>query len=314
MPSRLTVITGPPGVDIGPATGFLGRGLDDGLAVRVVRSGRHGLIDQPHTSPDPFHRIHGAPGHTFGAVGAVRLSVLPSAWQDPQTNLGVMFDGAPVRNLKDDIEILDALGLNPAHRLTVGSMAGSVAWVEHPAEVGNVGVQARDAVLRAGGRVLVEAGDGQTFLQALATVGIPPWANWIGHLDRWIVLDAAIRAGIPDTADLADYLPGAIQHTVEQLDGSSSTYGQYQSGTGPDGPTLRVALMNAQHLIPGIAGHDYNTATDVGDPIDDAPARQLALLLDAVAERTGVEIHLIGTGRIAGTGVWSWIESGDRTS
>jgi hypothetical protein len=302
MNSRLTVVTGPPGVDIGPATAKLGIGLNDGLAIRVVRSGRYGLIDHPHTSPDPHHTIE---RDGLGRIGAVRLDVLPSAWQDPQTNLAVVFDGAPVRNLADDLHVLDALGLNPAHRLTIDSTAKSVAWVTPPVEVGDVGVHARDAVLRAGGRVLVEAGDGQTFLQALATVGIPPWAEWIDHLDRWLVLD--VRHGMT-----LDDVVAAIGAAVNEFDGSSGTYGEHRSGsTGPDGPTLRVALMNTQFVIPGLAGHDYNTATDVGDPIDMLPAGRLAHLLDAVAERTGVQVHLVGTGRVDGTGVWSWIESGE---
>jgi hypothetical protein len=297
MASRLTVVTGPPGVDIGPATAKLAAAirLDDGLAVRVVRTGRYGPIDQPHASPDPHHRQEARPG----SIGAVLLDVLPSAWQDPQTNLAVVFDGAPVTNLADDMRVLNALGLNPAHRLTVQSNIGSVAWVPPPVEVGDVGVHARDAVLRAGGRVLIEAGDGQTLLEALATVGIPPWAEWIDHLDRWIVLD--VRHGMT-----ADDVAAAVGAAVNEFDGSSGAYGN----TGQP-PTLRVALMNTQFVIPGLAGHDYNVATDEGDALDQDTAGALVSLLDAILERSGVEVHLIGTGRIDGTGVWSWVESGE---
>lgn len=314
MNSRLTVVTGPPGVDIGPAVAKLGAGLDDGFAIRVVRSDNH---DTPHTSPDPLHRSRDPrvdertaehPDDLWVSPGAVRLSVLPSAWQDPQTNLGVVYNAQPDRGLVEDIETLNALGLDPSHRLTVQSNIGSVANVRPPVEVGDVGVHARDAVLRAGGRVLIETGDGQTFLQALATVGIPPWAEWIGHLDRWIVLDVwheADRLGcLPER--LTESLPGLVQQAVEQLDGSSGAYGN----TGQP-PTLRVALMNTQLLIPGIAAHDYNVAADTGDAphLDDGLA--LADFLDTVAERAGVEVHLIGTGRVEGTGVWTWIESGE---
>lgn len=313
MTSRLTVITGPEGVDIGPVAAHLGRGLDDGFAIRVVRSGAD---DIPHTSPDPHH----GGITTGGRVGAVRLSVLPSAWQDPQTNLGVVWTGDPDLGLTRDLRTLDALGLNPAHRITVqlGGRAHTQPWrvsIPGPVEVGNVGVQARDSVLRAGGRVQVEAGDGQTFMQALTTVGIPPWASWIGHLDRWIVLDAALSSeGLTRNPEfLATMLPGAIQHVIEQLDGSSGTYGGFNPA-GPDGPTLRVALLNGQLLVPDLAGHDYSIATDAGDapPMDTGLA--LADLLDTVVERTGVEIHLIGTGRVEDTGAWSWIESGEHTS
>jgi hypothetical protein len=310
MTSRLTVVTGPPGVDIGPVAARLGRGLDDGFAIRVVRSDADSA---PHTSPDPHHRHVGDPriAQAPGSIGAVRLSVLPSAWQDPQTNLGVVWTGVPDLGLVEDIRTLDALGLNPAHRVTVQHGNPWRRWplsIPEPVEVGNVGVQARDAVLRAGGRVLVEAGDGQTFLQALTTVGIPPWASWIGHLDRWIVIDAADGSDdlVGDPATLAAVLPGAVQRHVEQLDGSSGAYG----GIGGM-PTLKVALMNAQLLIPGIAAHDYNVATSDGDEPSEEARAALCTLLDAVADRTGVEVHLIGTGRIDGTGVWSWIDSGE---
>jgi hypothetical protein len=301
MTSRLTVVTGPPGVDIGPAVAKLGTGLDDGFAVRVVRSD---APDTPHTSPDPFHarpvaddRVAQGPSR----IGAVRLSVLPSAWQDPQTNLGVVWTGELDLGLTEDLHTLESLGLNPAHRVTVqlGGQLRQQPWrvsIPAPVEVGNVGVQARDAVLRAGGRVLVEAGDGQTFLQALATVGIAPWAKWIDHLDRWIVLDVLDGMTARDVVTI-------VGAAVDEFDGSSGAY----SGIGSMS-TLRVALMRAQHLIPGLAGRDYNVAADSGDApyMDDGLA--LADLLDVVADRTGVEVHLLGTG------VWTWIESGDRTS
>lgn len=323
MTSRLTVITGPRGADIGPVAAKLGRGLDDGFAIRVVRSNVTG--DTPHTSPDPFHR------HTLDeatgcrgtgddpcSMNFVKLSVLPSAWQDPQTNLGVVYDAQPDTGLEGDVHTLDALGLNPAHRVTVqcADRHRLDSSIPAPVEVGNVGVQARDAVLRAGGRVQIEAGDGQTFLQALATVGLPPWASWIGHLDRWIVLDVDLMSvnlrGTPQ--EHGTTVSGVVQRVVEQLDGSSGAYhnGQYLGGV-----TLRVALMNAQLLIPGIAAHDYNVATGEGDIIGEGTEGEavgaLTKLLDAVTDKTGVEIHLMGTGRIEGTGVWSWIESGEHT-
>lgn len=307
MESRLTVVTGPPGVDIGPAVAKLGAGLDDGMAVRVVRS--NVTRDTPHTSPDPYHREEARPG----SIGAVRLSVLPSAWQDPQTNLGVVYDAQPDYGLTEDVETLATLGLNPSHRLTVQSNIESIIHVRPPIEAGNVGVQARDAVLRAGGRVLIEAGDGQTFLQALATVGISPWADWIGHLDRWIVLDMldeAERHGAR-TGNLTRDLPGIVSQAVDELDGSS---GAYHSGQHLGGVTLRVALMNAQLAIPGLAGHDYNVATGEGDIIGEEAVDQLVKLLDTIADRTDVEVHFLGTGRIAGTGVWSWIDSGEQTA
>lgn len=304
MPSRLTVITGPPGVDIGPVAAHLGRNLDDGLAVRVVTPDT-----TPHTSPDPHHRQQGMGGPA--SIGAVRLDCLPSAWQDPQTNLGVIWSGAPDLGLKEDLHVMDALGLNPGHRVTVqhGDHVRARGAILPPIEYGDLGVIARDAVLRAGGRVQVEAGDGQTFLSALATVGIPPWASWIGHLDRWIALDAAdMNLPFVATPEGVDILVHCVQRAVNDLDGSSGAYhnGQYLGGC-----TLRVAVLNAQILVPGVAAHDYNVRTGEGDTLAEGTGTNLANLLDAVADKTGVEIHLIGTGRIAGTGVWSWIESGE---
>ena len=47
-PATVTVVTGPPGVDIGPAVAWTAEasGLGDGLAIRTVVSGR-GSVDSP---------------------------------------------------------------------------------------------------------------------------------------------------------------------------------------------------------------------------------------------------------------------------
>lgn len=303
MPSRLTVITGPEGVDIGPVAAHLGRHLDDGLAIRVIN-----YSAMSHTSPDPYHGQTGSTRFDERplTVGAVRLRVLPSAWQDPQTNLGVVYDGPANEDLTEDLHTMDALGLNPAHRVTVQHRPDGVSPMSilDPVEVGNLGIIARDSVLRAGGRVQIEAGDGRTLLSALATVGIPPWAEWIDHLDRWIVLDGMDMTFANTALKGVDALTASVRHAVDQLDGSSGAYGMQG-----DTQTLRVALLNAQMLIPGIAAHDYNARTDEGDTLTDEDGETLAQMLDRVTDTTGVEIHLIGTGRVAGTGVWSWIYS-----
>ncbi len=179
MTAHLDIVTGPPGVDIGEAVAAIGGAIDDGLAIRVVNSVAPG---DGHTSPDPFH----------GADATVRLRYLPSAWQDPQTNLGVLFTGPARVALTDDIHTMAALGLDPSHRLTVQSLAGALRYgytYPTPIEVGNLGVHARDAVLRAGGRVLVEAGNGMTHLEAIAALRLPPWAPGIDQLTLWNVLD-----------------------------------------------------------------------------------------------------------------------------
>ena len=301
MTSRLTIITGPVGVDIGPVAALLGRQLADGLAIRVVHSDVKELT--PHTSPDPFHRITGDATHH---AGAVRLEVLPSAWQDPDTNLGVCYTGHADEGLTEDLHTMDALGLNPAHRVTVQHRPAGVSPMSilDPVDIGNLGVIARDSVLRTGGRVQIEAGDGQTFLSALSVVGIPPWADWIGHLDRWIVLDANTHN---DTAGTLI----AIRDAVNDLDGSSGTYSNPHPLAEQGRDTLRIALFNGQVLIPGLAGCDYNVATDKGDTLPGDIVDQFVALLDRIASATGVEAHLIGTGRLAGTGASSWIDSGD---
>lgn len=207
--SRLSVITGPRGVDIGHAVATIGRRIDDGLAVRVVDSDR----DASHrTSPDPFH----------GPDTKVRLAYLPSAWQDPQTNLGVVFTGRP-QPLADDIHTMASLGLNPSHRLTVQSLGpphlGRGYVYPLPIEVGNVGVHARDAVLRAGGHVLIEAGDGMTHLEALASLGLAPWAPWIGMMDLWTVFDVrdiAVATSPGEHID-ADLIAARVADGLTQL-------------------------------------------------------------------------------------------------
>lgn len=232
--SRLTVITGPPGTDIGRAVAAIAIrvGIRDGMAVRVVDTG---FDASPHTSPDPYH------GQADGTSGAVRLKHLPSAWQHPETNLAVVFTGRPMP-LADDIHTLASLGLNPSHRLTV-QVPGRVlarGWVYPlPIESGDVGVQARD-VLRGGGQVVVEAGDGMTHMTALAVLRLAPWAPWLDRLDLWVAVDGAdviARQAPGEKPDLLTY----VREAVDRAGGPAAG----------DATTVRVAITN-----PGLVDRD----------------------------------------------------------
>ena len=235
MTSRLTVITGATGVDIGPAVAQLAKGVDDGMAIRIVDSTRERVA---HTSPDPYH------GGT--AFSTVRLRYLPSAWQDPQTNLGVVFTAAALP-LGDDLHTLSALGLDPSHRLTVQARRHALTRgfsYPLPIEPGDVGAQARDSVLRAGGRVVVEAGAGMTFLDALTALNLPPWAPWIGHLDLWTVIDASAALQALAPGEHLD-LPAVAREAVDRAGGPA---------TAGDTTTVRVAVTEAQMLNSGERG------------------------------------------------------------
>jgi hypothetical protein len=216
MASRLTVVTGPAGVDIGPATAAIGAGVGDGLAVRVIDDYWGGT---PHTSPDPFHFVGEKPG-------AVRLRHLPSAWQNPDTNLGVVFTQGPM-SFTDDLHTMDALGLDPSHRLTVQSLThplNRAFTYPLPIEPGDVGVHARDAVLRAGGHVLIEAGSGMSHLDAITALRLPPWAPWIGRIDLWTVFDVhrMIERSAPGERIDAERIGVTVAGELTALGGSVS--------------------------------------------------------------------------------------------
>lgn len=244
MSSKLTIVTGADGVDIGPAVAKLAEGVDDGLAVRIVDSTRYHI---PHTSPDPYHRR--IDSHLDRATGVrverqidcqVRLRVLPSAWQDPQTNLGVVFTHAALP-IGDDLHTMASLGLDPSHRLTVQGKLHTLSpghTYPPPVEPGNVGVLARDSVLRAGGRVVVEAGCGMPFLEALAALNLAPWAPWIGHLDLWVVVDAVAALAALAPGERLD-LPAVVREAVDRAGGPAAA---------GDTTTVRVAVTEAQML------------------------------------------------------------------
>lgn len=282
----VAVVTGPDGHDVGPVAAWLGYGLRDGLAVRTVAStGSH--YDRRgahcHASPNP----HGIPGERV-----VPLYALPSAWQNPDTNLGVAYTGVPNRDLAFDIQTLNDLGLNPAHRVTVQHHSGY--GIEHfretgaipaPVEVGDLAAQARDSVLRGadGSRqVLVEAGDGQTFLDALHTLGLPPWSPHIHRLELWLVFDVAAVLG-------ADGARRGLPLT-EQLTAEVARQG---GGRGVRGAAVRLALRNAHTLIPGLAGLN---GEDFDDRLTDADAEALADLVNDAESATGTRVGLVTTG------------------
>lgn len=289
----LTVVTGPSGVDIGPVVAELGRGLRDGLAVRTVDSDRVDIVANTlHTSPIPayvpahLHAPDDGSGHSFrnGIIpGRVLLRVLPSAWQDPDTNLGVAWSGEVTVALTGDLNRLDWLGMHPGHRVTVqhrGSYRVGSA-IPEPIEVGDLATHARDSVLRAGGQVLIEAGDGQTFLDALRIIGIAPWASYIEHLELWAVVDVS-GLGHHGGFDPA-MLTGLVGAEIQRNGGVPAT-GQV---------SLQVALTGAHVLLPGLTGlrNDADPAL-----LDESTADSLGELLGAVERQCNTEPLLLGTG------------------
>jgi hypothetical protein len=310
----LTVVTGPERVDVGPVAAHLGRNLGDGLAVRIARTER--VRNREHTSPDPHHRhtldpatCNGTGGDTC-SMNDVGLWVLPSAWQNPDTNLGVAFDGEkPSRDLAFDLDTLGKLGISLAHRVTVHRAgAAPSGWrapdsvVPHPVEFGDLAVHARDSIWRgaddaASRQVLIEAGDGRTFLSALDAVGIPPWSPHIDRLDLWIVVDCAQAGQILDHGDgdgdgLMRSVPELVVQAVETSGGAVGSWRH-------PAVTLRCALINVHTLIPGIAG----VTGDLSGPFperyldpDGADAHRLYDMVGAIEEQAGVQAQIVGTG------------------
>lgn len=253
--SRLTVVTGPAAddnvtedgyADVGPVAALLAAptgqsdGIDDGLTVRVIgpETGR------PHRSPDPFH----------GPGTAVMLHALPAAWQDPQTNLGV--DVGPLTSmphllLRNDLVTLDALGLNPGHRLTV---AGELRQPPEPVERGDLGVIARDSVLRAGGHVLVEAGDGITVMAALAALNLPPWADWIDQLDLWVAVNLATLPLTSGPATDPRDVAAAVAAVVHPLLGGAPRWAPGAATYPTTRVSAQVALYGLTEFFPDLAG------------------------------------------------------------
>jgi len=289
-PATVSVVTGPPGVDVGPFVAWHGRDIGDGLAIRTVVSGAQPHV---HTSPDPYSRPHGA--------AEMALVVLPSAWRDPQTNLGIAYTAQPDL-LPGDLLQLTRIGLDPGHRLTVqtGTRGSTFRWgnlIPEPVSVGNLAEAARDSVLRgspSGFRhVLIEAGDGQSLLDALHTVGIPPWSPHLDVLDLWIVLDAQAVLDGPSVPDVP------LEWARERLVAHAGTV-TFDNGVGRNDrgrqhvirPVVHIAVRNMQALVPGLAAQSLAEFETADDEIVD----QVDTIVLAIEERTGLPVGAIGTG------------------
>lgn len=191
-PATVTIVTGPPGADIGPAVADTAQriGLGDGMAIRIVISG-HDPIDRSGTT------LHTTRHPDLNSRLPIPLWALPSAWHNPDTNLGVIYTGRCTRDVLFDVDTLDSVGPDVTHRLTVqhhGVPDTTGAYIRHPIETGNVGKAARDSVLRAAGNrnVLIEAGNGMSFAEALKTV----WPDVTDH--QYIDVIDRIWVGDPE--------------------------------------------------------------------------------------------------------------------
>lgn len=279
-PATVTVVTGPDGHDIGPAVAHLGRNLGDGLTVRIEPRATH-------TSPVP-------------GAWTVQLDVLPSAWQNPDTNLGVIRRprrGDPFNwhdAIRGDLRQLDQLGLHPGHRLTIEGLDGLRCPPGcEPCEPGGLAVAARDSVLRGAGprQVLLEAGDGQTFLDAMATLGLPPWSPHIERLELWLVIDVTWLAVTPDHGTVAESVATLVADEVTRQGSVPTAVDRVTS--------LRLALLGFDDLLPELAGVD--TAGLARDPADGGAVThevgdRLGGLLILIEDRAGAPVSLLGTG------------------
>jgi hypothetical protein len=315
-PATVRAVTGPVGTDVGPFCAWLGADLDDGLAIRTVRSGRTPADRRDafaHVSPLPWAAGQLAPAPSgLGAQhpdGGVPLWALPSAWHNPDTSLGVAYTGSATRDLTFDVATLDAMGCNPAHRITVqhtslprGREGLEPVLVPAPIEIGNLAEIARDSVLRGSPerprRVLIEAGDGQTLMEAFSTVGLAPWSPHIDVLDLWIVIDAdrlIAQHGLSYDGSrdrLADAVIATAGVVARDNGGGLNRRGEWV-------PAPWLAIANVQALLPGLAGvtaEEFATAPADGGPVSEALADQLSNLLIVIENRAQIAVGAISTG------------------
>jgi hypothetical protein len=317
--ATVSVVTADQGPDIGPFCAWLGRDLRDGLTVRAVDPGRL--------------RRHASPGRWLGAPADAHLPtapdqhllVLPSAWQNPDTNLGVAYAPRIVADflnthdaLFNDLYTLGLHGVSPNHRLTVqgAPLKAVLPWGLPPGvEAGDLAAQARDSVLRGspvGARhVLIEAGDGMTHLNALAAVGLSPWTAAIDVLDLWIVIDASrlYTGGQPGNlwyppvaqpdrnqiTRVATTLGGAAQPFIASNGGGRHPHGGFLHSA----PTrMWLAVQNAQAVVPaldGITEADVNAVGSEPTRLTDQADRDLVALLNTLEDVAQCEVGAIST-------------------
>lgn len=305
-PALLSVVTGPAGVDIGPVAAWLGDTVGDGLAIRTVVS--DSTAATLHASPIPAY-VPEELRRLDGNGGSVLLAVLPSAWQNRDTNLGVAYSGEVDHRLVGDLDRLGMLGMHPGHRLTVqrhSDLRPTVSWstdggdhhVPEPVEIGDLATHARDSVWRgadtgAPRHVLVEAGDGQTLLEALHIVGIAPWTPSIDRLMLWVVVD------MQRAVDTSPFLPlsppghpGAWKAAVDATADAARL--EVLRNGGPVGPSMTVAITGLEKIL-SVAGFEGDLTTIPLAP-DDILHDQIRQLCDAVSARAGADVLMMTTG------------------
>lgn len=305
----VTVVTGPTGVDIGPVAAWLGRDLGDGLAIRTVVSPAIGISRvgaHEHDSPSP-------PGTAYLRTGQpmprVPLWNLPSAWQNPDTNLGVAYTGAVTGDLAHDIETLRGIGWDPSHRLVVSRHGGQDNAtgdhrVPHPVEIGDLAEAARDSVLRAadGGsrHVLIEAGDGQTIIDAFRAVGLAQFDPSIKVLRLWLVVNAEAWGSVepehnPPGGPVARILADAVIGAARELAVANDIASLVPGPPGGARVTASLAVLNGHLLLPQLAGVDTHTFLNTSQvPTTDADA--FNDLVTTLTKQSSLHVGWFGTG------------------
>lgn len=285
----VSVIVSAFGADTQPAAVHLADEVDDGLAIRVI-------------GHDPEMFLNNDPGRT--------RRHLPTAAANDSANLAIVGPWSQ-RWLAVDIAHAEEHGIDVKHRLTLAPRehrhGGSVDHISSQGlgEIGDVAVQARDAVLRAGGHVQIEADDptsgapggGMTAVRALVAAGIPPWASYVQDLTIWFVVSADVPA-------LDDLWLAKIKRAVRVNGGPPPL---------PGNVAMMIALTGIEEHWPALAGLDHGhferRVQETRDRQTGAPDlvavraggilaadKALSALMGRISDMVGVPVTLVTTG------------------
>lgn len=260
-------------------------GLADGLAVRVAdRRSMHAVA----TRAD-WVNLRFLPAAALTNPRANLAVVMPDGWNAMTGAVA----GFSVAGLDNEVRTVEALGFNIRHRLSVhASPATTAVHFGTLAEVLDVSAAARD-VLRAGGMVQVEAGSG-TALDALAAVGIPPWAGWVARFDMTIVVPCGPAIASYPAIELSE---SRDINVVARL-ASEAVRRTGGPALAQFGSTLSLALADVDKAVPGVAGWTTEWAKEADAERNESANSELAALINAVQNACDgeVDVELVGTG------------------